>query len=99
VKPVEIDDVPIVLLALWSRSGRTGGDALRRIGDEILDKLAGVRNAGRSAVFGGERRRVLVYLDPARLAARNLAPADVTAALGLANVNCAPGDSSGRDAR
>ena len=49
VKPVEIDDVPIVLLALWSRSGRTGGDALRRIGDEILDKLAGVRNAGRRA--------------------------------------------------
>jgi hypothetical protein len=91
VKPVEIDDVPIVLLTLWSRSGRIGGDALRRVGDEILDKLAGVRNAGRGAVFGGERRRVLVYLDPARLAARNLAPADVTAALGLANVNVRAG--------
>ncbi len=99
VKPIEIDDVPIVLLALSSGNPVYGGPELRRIADEILDKLARVPNAGKSWVTGGQRRRVTVYLDPVRLAARGVAPLEVVRALGAANVNVPAGtlDRAGRE--
>ncbi len=89
VKPIEIDDVPIVLLTL--SSDRYGGPELRRLADEMLDKLGRVPNAGKSWVVGGERRRVTVYLDPARLAASGIAPLDVARAMGAANVSLTVG--------
>src|SRR5574340_716489 len=70
VKPVEIDDVPIVLFTLTASSGRVGAPELRRIADEVLDKLARVPDTGKSYVVGGQRREVTAYVDPARLAAR-----------------------------
>jgi len=85
VKPVEIDDVPIVLLTLSSE--RAGTPELRRLADEMLDKVGRVPNAGRSWVVGGERRRVTVSLDPVLLAASDVAPLDVARALGAADVN------------
>lgn len=97
VKPIEIDDVPIVLLTLSSE--RYGGAELRRLADEMLDKLGRVPNAGKSWVVGGERRRVAVYLDPARLAALGIAPLDVARALGAANINLSVGriEKEGRE--
>ena len=77
-KPVEIDDVPIVLFTL---SAADGGPDLRRIADEVLDKLARVPNTGKSWVVGGQQRHVTVYIDPARLAARGVSMLDVTRAL------------------
>ena len=56
VKPVEIDDVPIVLFTLSSPNPHFGGPELRRIADEVLDKLARVPDTGRSYVVGGQRR-------------------------------------------
>ncbi len=91
VKPVEVDDVPVVCIALWSRRPGTGLAELRRIADEVLDKLQRVPSAGKAEVFGGLRRKILVRLDPGLLAARNLAPADVVRALRGANVNVPAG--------
>jgi multidrug efflux pump subunit AcrB len=91
VKPVEIDDVPIVLFTLSSPNPQVGGPELRRIADEVLDKLARVPNTGKSSVVGGERRRVTVYADPARLAARGVSLLEVVRALGAANVNLQAG--------
>jgi len=91
VKPVEIDDVPIVVLTLSAKDPALDAAALRRIADEVLDKLARVPDAGRSGVVGGPRRRVTAYLDPARLAARGVAPLEVVRALGAANVNLPAG--------
>ena len=91
VKPVEIDDVPIVLFALSSPNPAYAGPELRRIADEVLDKLARVPNTGKSWVVGGERRHVTVYVDPAKLAARGAALLDVVHALGTANVNVQAG--------
>jgi multidrug efflux pump subunit AcrB len=42
--------------------------ALRRIADEMKDKLGLVENTGRIVVTGGQPRQVRVYLDPAGLA-------------------------------
>ncbi len=91
VKPIEIDDVPIVLFTLSSPSPQVGGPELRRIADEVVDKLARVPNTGKSSVVGGERRRVTVYADPARLAARGVSLLEVVRALGAANVNVQAG--------
>ena len=48
-------------------------------------------NTGKSWVVGGERRRVTVYADPARLAARGVSLLEVARALGAANVNLQAG--------
>lgn len=86
VKPVEIDDVPIVTFTLSSSNPHYDSVALRRLADELRDKLNTVHDTGRVTVFGGERRRVLVYPDPAKLAANGLAVLDLVQALKAANV-------------
>lgn len=87
VKPVEIDDVPIVALTLWSRDPAYDGAALRRLADEMKDKLARVEDAGRISVIGGEPRRLMVYPDSARLAAHDLSLLEVLDALQKANLS------------
>jgi multidrug efflux pump subunit AcrB len=101
VKPVEIDDVPIVTLTLWSPEPVYDGAALRRLADEMKDKLARVEDAGRIAVVGGEPRRVMVYPDPVRLAAHDLSLLEVLDALKKANVNLYAGvyDQANRTVR
>ncbi|MBX3024215.1 efflux RND transporter permease subunit [bacterium] len=91
VKPVEIDDVPIVLFTLSSSNPTYDGGALRRIADEVLDKLGRVPNTGRRSVVGGEPRRVTVYADPARMTARDVTLLEVVQALEAANVNLQAG--------
>lgn len=72
VKPVEIDDVPIVTLTL--RGAEADVYALRRIGEELVHRLAAVRDVSRTYVVGGPPRVVQVYLDAERLAAHGLDP-------------------------
>ena len=92
VKPVEIDDVPIVTLTLSSPDSKGAeGENLRRLADEMKDKLALVPNAGRILIVGGQQRRIMVYPDPARLAAFNLTIEEVVSALKAANINLSAG--------
>jgi multidrug efflux pump subunit AcrB len=91
VKPVEIDDVPIVLFTLSSPNPHYGGPELRRIADEVLDKLGRVTNTGKRWVVGGEPRQVTVYVDPAKLAARGVSLLEVMRALDAGNLNVRAG--------
>ncbi len=84
IKPVEIDDVPVVTMTLTSAS--SDSFMLRRIGEEMVERLAAQRDVSRVDVVGGESRRALVYLDPARLAAHGVAPLDVQRAISVSNV-------------
>ncbi len=88
VKPVEIDDVPVVTLTL------TGADsfALRRIGEEAAERLAVILEVSRAYVLGGEPRTVRVDLVPDRLQAHSLSPLDVQRAISGANVTAPAGD-------
>jgi multidrug efflux pump subunit AcrB len=87
VKPVDIDDVPIVILTLWSEQPRRHDDhALRRIAEELQLDLKAIRNTNRVRVFAGRPRRIRIRLDPARLAAHRTAPGHITRALRAANV-------------
>jgi multidrug efflux pump subunit AcrB len=85
VKPIGIDDVPILTVTLYSA---TESDAvLRRVADEILYRMQEVADTGRSFVTGGRPRRIRVELDPQRLAGHGLSPLQVAAALKGADVN------------
>jgi multidrug efflux pump subunit AcrB len=91
VKPVEVDDVPIVTLALVARDDRIDLAGLRRIGDELTDKLQQVADTGRCSVIGGVGRKVRVELDPAKLAAYGLDALSVTQAIRAADGRLASG--------
>jgi multidrug efflux pump subunit AcrB len=85
IKPVGIDDVPILTLTLYSAAE---DDAhLRRIADEILYRMQEVPDTGRSFVVGGRPRQMRVMLDPQRLAGHDLTVLEVERALRGANVN------------
>ncbi|WP_347988848.1 efflux RND transporter permease subunit [Methylomonas sp. AM2-LC] len=87
VKPVEIDDVPILLLSLSSKHSATDALALRRIADELIERLRTVDNVGNSWVMGAAPRRISVYPDPVRLEATGISLLDVKQALLQSNVN------------
>ncbi|MCA9000911.1 MAG: efflux RND transporter permease subunit, partial [Planctomycetes bacterium] len=89
IKPVEIDDVPILALTLYSDEG--GDDTLVRYADELAARLQQVPDLGRITVHGGQRRQIRVQLDPVRLRARNLSPIAVMQALGSSNTNARTG--------
>ena len=87
VKPVEVDDVPIVNVTLWSERPELYGDhELRRFAEELEWRLQSIRNANRVMVTGGRPRQIRVELDPARLAARQTSPLQVAQALRSHNV-------------
>ena len=83
VRPVEIDDVPIVALTLWS--GAADEATLRRAGEEMLARIEAVPDVSRTEIFGGFPREVRVELDPQALAARGLSPLEVAGALSAAD--------------
>ena len=95
VKPVEIDDVPIVTLTLTS----TTADEflLRRLAEELSERLASVENLSRAYVTGGLPRQVYVYLDPDRLEAHQTSPLQVARALEGANVRLQAGRFAAAD--
>jgi multidrug efflux pump subunit AcrB len=97
VKPVEIDDVPIVTLALSSTNPIYDTANLRRLADEIKDKLSEVKDSGKISVVGGEQRRVLIYPDPAQLAAHGLTLAELMQTLAAANVTIRAGSFDAKD--
>jgi multidrug efflux pump subunit AcrB len=89
VKPVEIDDVPIVTLAFYGES--VSDHELRRVAEEVIDRLQAVRNAARTYIVGGRQREIRVNLDIEKLAARSLTPIEVTQSLQAANVTLTAG--------
>jgi multidrug efflux pump subunit AcrB len=102
IKPVEIDDVPVVTLTLVGKetTGQQGNDdayTLRRVAEEAVERLAAVKNVSRAYVVGGSPRTAYVYLDPDRLGAYHVAPLDVERALRAANVTQTAGDFSRLD--
>jgi multidrug efflux pump subunit AcrB len=95
VKPVEIDDVPVVTLTLTSPTA--DDTALRRVAEEVTQRLAGVKDVSRAYVVGGRPRVVQVLLDPDRMAAHQVSPLEVQRAIQVANVQQTAGDFRSRD--
>ena len=95
VKPVETDDVPIVTLTFTSP--REDDYSLRRIAEEVLDRLQSVANAGITSIAGGRPRQLLVRLDPEAMAAFRVTPLDIARALQGADANFQAGTFSRTD--
>lgn len=89
VKPVEIDDVPIVNVALYS--DRYTEHELYRVAEEAASRLQHIENSARVTIHGGQKRQIQVSLDPERLAAYQLSPMEIAGALKVANAQTAAG--------
>ena len=77
VKPRSIDDVPVWALTFWSPTQDPA--TLRQIAAEVENEIKTIPEVSDTALIGGLRREFRVELDPARLAARGLAPGAVLA--------------------
>ncbi|MGB7344268.1 MAG: efflux RND transporter permease subunit [Pirellulaceae bacterium] len=92
IKPIEVDDVPIVIATLWSdQTERYGDHELRRIAEEVQHELQAIPNTNRVEVVGGRPRRIIVNLDAQRLAAHATSPMQVAKALQVSNVTARNG--------
>ena len=95
VKPVEIDDVPAVTLTLASES--SDDTNLRRVAEEVTQRLAGVQDVSRAYIVGGRPRVVQVLMDPDRMAAHHVSPLELKRAVEGANVRRTAGDFRSKD--
>jgi len=95
IKPVEIDDVPIVNLTIYS--DRFSDYELRRMAEELEIRLQGVKNAGRTYIVGGRQRQISVHLSPQRMAGRGIGIDAIERAIKAANVALPAGDLIRRD--
>jgi len=83
IKPRSIDEVPILAVTLLS--DRYDGYMLRRIAAEVEGQVKSIDDVSETHLIGGQRRQIRVLLDPARMAARGVAPATILPAVERAN--------------
>lgn len=92
IKPIEVDDVAIMMLGLWSEKPQLYDDyALRRIAQEVSTQLQAIDDTSEVHVIGGRQRTVQVYLNTTNLAAFNTTVMDVYNALTVSNQLAAVG--------
>ena len=85
IKPLGIDDVPIVTITLWTRDETRGAYELEQVAHaaEIeLKRIAGTREV---TTVGGPGRAVRVMMDPDRMAAFGVSAQDIRDALQVSN--------------
>jgi multidrug efflux pump subunit AcrB len=95
LKPVEIDDVPVVALTLAGAEGDS--HRLRRVAEELVERLSTTPQVSRAYVVGGEARVARVELDIDRLRAHSLTIAEVDGALRASNTRTIAGDTTRDD--
>jgi multidrug efflux pump subunit AcrB len=87
IKPIGIDDVPIVTLTLWTADETRAGYDLQQVGHatEIeLKRIAGTREV---YTIGGPNHVVRVVMDPERMTAHQVSAQDIRAALQVSNAS------------
>lgn len=85
IKPLGIDDVPIVTVTLWTRDPTRGAYELEQVAHaaEIeLKRIAGTREV---STVGGPGRAVRVMMDPDRMASFGVSAQDIRDALQVSN--------------
>ena len=89
IRPIGVDDVPIVNLTLYSDT--ESDHQLRRVAEEAIDRLQAVEDTSRTELIGGRPRQILIDVDPAALASRGLDLFSVQQALQAANLELPSG--------
>jgi len=95
VKPVDVDDVPIVTFTLTSAFH--DDYELRRMADEIVPRLQSVPNAGTAYVVGGRPRELLIRPSAERMAAYGVSALDIGRAIQASNSSVLAGSFERND--
>jgi multidrug efflux pump subunit AcrB len=90
VKPVEIDDVPITTLTLSSPAADDMN--LRRVAEELAQRLAGIPEVSRAYVVGGRPRVIQVLMDTDRMSGYHVSPLELRRAVQATNVRQMAGE-------
>lgn len=93
IKPVEIDDVPVVTLTLRGKDSYN----LRRVGEETIERLAAIPDVSRAYVIGGGSRQLQILLNTDNLIAANLSALEVENAVRGANLRLPAGSFNRND--
>ena len=85
VRPMGIDDVPVMGLTLWTDDANRGATELAEVAHALETELKRVPGTRDVYTIGAPERAVVVELDTSRLAAYGLAADDLIGALKAAN--------------
>jgi len=91
IKPMGIDDVPIVALTFWTSDPQRGAYDLERVAHAVEVELKRVPGTRVVQTLGGPGRSVRVLLDPVRMQSYGVTIQDVRGALLAANVSLPAG--------
>ncbi|MGG1947613.1 efflux RND transporter permease subunit [Trinickia sp. NRRL B-1857] len=92
IKPKGIDDVPIVVLTLYTTRADGNAYDLERVGHSIEAELKRVPGTRDVTTLGGPNRAVNVLLDPGRMRAAGVTVDDLRRVLAAANAGAEVGD-------
>lgn len=95
VKPVGIDDVPIVSVTMWSKD--IGDDMLRTLSLDVLQRLEEVPNTGNGFVVGGRSDQIRVEVYPERLSGYGMSLAQLAQTIKTANSERSAGKIEGNN--
>ncbi|WP_095497995.1 efflux RND transporter permease subunit [Paraferrimonas haliotis] len=78
LKPMEVDDVPVVALGLWSENPQqVNAYQLGRLAQEVAIQLQAIADTSKVNVVGALKRQLRVELDPSAMAARLVSTEEV----------------------
>lgn len=97
IRPMGIDDVPVMALTLWTEDPARGATELAEVAHMLEAELKRVPGTRDVYTIGAPRRAVVLELDAARLAAYGLTVSDLVAALKAANIARQVGEMVGGD--
>ena len=89
IKPMSIDDVPIVTLTLWGES--YDWYSLRRFAATLQNEIKKIDNVADVFIVGGTPREIRVILDPQKLEAYRVSPLYIAKLLKSANAQAISG--------
>ena len=90
VKPVAVDDVPVVTLTLWSEDVDDG--SIRILALDLLQRLGEVKGAGKGFVVGGREDQLKIEVLPERLSGFDISLPQVAETIRTANAELTAGD-------
>ncbi len=87
IKPVGIDDVPIVTLTLWASDAAQGAFEMQHIAHAMESEIKRVPGTREVLTVGGPNHVVRVVMDPERMNAFNVSAQDIRDALQVSNAS------------
>src|SRR5690554_2709749 len=93
IKPIEIDDVPMLVAALYSTAPeQVDHFALRRLAEQVTQKIKAIDKTNQVQTVGGQGRRIHIELDSLALTAHNTTIDDIAHAVQVDNTQVTAGE-------